>query len=44
MGKKCILISKGSTFMVNAVKTNLEKEGFVVSSIGPTIKELDAQS
>ncbi|MBO6149408.1 MAG: response regulator [Lachnospiraceae bacterium] len=42
MDKKCILISKGSTFMVNAVKTNLEGDGFTVYSIGPSIKEINA--
>ena len=40
MNKDILLISQGSTFMVDAISTNLKEAGFKVTKCGPVIKEL----
>lgn len=44
MNKKILLISKGSTFMVDAISTNLKAAGFMVNMCGPVVKELKEHS
>ena len=40
MNKNILLISQGSTFMVDAISTNLKEADFNVSLCGPNIKDL----
>ena len=40
MKKNLVLISSGSTFMVNAIENNLKEAGFQVSRKEPVIKVL----
>ena len=42
MNKKLLLISRGSTFMVDAITTNLKGAGFEVIGCGPDMKEFKA--
>ena len=39
MNKKLLLISRGSTFMVDAISKNLKDAGFEVSGCGPDMKD-----
>lgn len=41
MDKKLLLISRGSTFMVDAISSNLKNAGFVISKCEPVIKEIN---
>ena len=40
MEKKLLLISRGSTFMVDAISSNLRDAGFTVRRCEPAIKEI----
>ena len=40
MEKKLLLISRGSTFMVDAISSNLREAGFTVKKCEPAIKEI----
>ncbi|MBO6133241.1 MAG: response regulator [Lachnospiraceae bacterium] len=44
MEKKAVMISSGSTFMVNAIVNNLKGAEYEVEQMGPSIKELNKLS
>ena len=44
MDKKLLLISRGSTFMVDAISSNLKNAGFSIYKCEPVIKELEANT
>lgn len=44
MDKKLLLISRGSTFMVDAISSNLKNAGFSIYKCEPAIKEIEANT
>lgn len=44
MDKKLLLISRGSTFMVDAISSNLKNAGFSIYKCEPVIKEIEANT
>ena len=44
MDKKLLLISRGSTFMVDAISSNLKNAGFNIYKCEPVIKEIEANT